>query len=125
MSETMNINELIEARAEVKTSMEALTSSLKDLQASKDNLDYQLIGALEAQGLSRTANKKASVSINTSTVPDVVDWDALWAFIFSTQDSTLLQRRVSSRTYKEFLKMGTEVPGLQPREVKTINFKTL
>jgi len=121
----MNINELIEARSEVKTSMESLTSSLKDLQASKDNLDYQLIGALEAQGLSRTANKEASVSINTSTVPDVVDWDAFYEFIFSTKDTTLLQRRASSTAYKEFLKMGIEVPGLQPREIKRINFKTL
>lgn len=121
----MNINELIEARSEVKTSMEALTNSLKDLQASKDNLDYQLIGALEEQGLSRTANDKASVSINTSTVPNVVDWDAFYEFIFSTKDENLLQRRPSSTAYKEFLKMGIEVPGLEPREVKRINFKTL
>lgn len=121
----MNINELIEARAEVKTSMDDLARQTKILQQAKDELDYELIGALEEQGLARTANDKASVSINTSTVPNVVDWDDLYAHITSTEDFSLLQRRVSSTAYKELLKMGIEVPGLEPREVKRINFKTL
>ena len=121
----MNINELIEERSEVKTSMEALNSDLKSLQAKKDDLDYQLMTKLDEQGLARTANEKASVSINTSTVPDVVDWDALYAHITFTEDFSLLQRRVSSTAYKELLKLGEDIPGLQPREVKRINFRTL
>ena len=121
----MNINELIEARAEVKASMEDVTKQTKILQAAKEDLDYQLIQRLEEQGLARTATDQASVSINTSIVPDVVDWDALYEFIFATKDITLLQRRVSSTTYKELLKLGDDVPGLQPREVKRINFRTL
>jgi hypothetical protein len=119
------LNELIKARAEVKTSMDDLAKQTKILQQAKDELDYNLIQRLEEQGLSRTATDEASVSINTSTVPDVVDWDAFYEFIFSTKDSTLLQRRPSSTAYKEFLKMGIEVPGLQPREVKRINFRNL
>ena len=121
----MNINELIEARAEVKTSLEDVTKQTKILQAAKEDLDYQLIQRLEEQGLARTATDQASVSINTSIVPDVVDWDALYEFIFATKDITLLQRRVSSTTYKELLKLGDNAPGLQPREGKRINFRTL
>ena len=121
----MNINELIEARAEVKTSLEDVTKQTKILQAAKEDLDYQLIQRLEEQGLARTATDKASVSINTSIVPDVVDWDALYAHITFTEDFSLLQRRVSSTAYKELLKLGEDIPGLQPREVKRINFRTL
>lgn len=121
----MNINELIEARSEVKESMDDLAKQTKILQAAKDDLDYQLMTKLDEQGLARTANDKASVSINTSTVPDVVDWDALYAHITSTEDFTLLQRRVSSTAYKELLKLGEDIPGLQPREVRRINFRNL
>ena len=119
------LNELIKARAEIKTSMEDLAQQTKILQQAKDELDYNLIQRLEEQGLSRTATDEASVSINTSTVPNVVDWDAFYEFIFSTKDENLLQRRPSSTGYKELLKMGIEVPGLEPREIKRINFKTL
>ena len=41
---------------------------------------------MDEQGLSRTANDKASVSINQTVVPDVQDWDALYAHITKTQD---------------------------------------
>jgi len=121
----MNINELIESRAEVKDSIEGLNRELKELNKTKDDLDYQLLTQLDEQGLSRTANDKASVSINQTVVPDVQDWDALYAHITETQDFALLQRRVSSTAYKALLKLDQEVPGLQPREIRRINFRTL
>tara|TARA_R110000822_G_scaffold84801_3_gene198916 strand:- start:131 stop:496 length:366 start_codon:yes stop_codon:yes gene_type:complete len=121
----MNINELIEARATVKDAIAGLNAELKEVNKTKDELDYQLLTKLDEQGLSRTANDKASVSINADTVPEVTDWDALYAHIMSNQDFTLLQRRVSSTAYKELLKLEQEVPGLQPREIRRINFRTL
>ena len=121
----MNINELIEARAKVKDAMAGLNSELKELRQTQDDLDYKLMTQLDEQGLSRTANDKASVSINSDTVPDVTDLDALYEHINSTKDYSLLQRRVSSTAYKELLKLGEDVPGLQPREIRRINFRSL
>ena len=121
----MNINELIEARAKVKDAMAGLNSELKELRQTQDDLDYKLMTQLDEQGLSRTANDKASVSINSDTVPDVTNWDALYEHINSTKDYSLLQRRVSSTAYKELLKLGDNVPGLQPREIRRINFRSL
>ena len=121
----MNINELIESRAEVKDSIEGLNRELKELNKTKDDLDYQLLTQLDEQGLSRTANDKASVSINQTVVPDVQDWDALYAHITETQDFALLQRRVSSTAYKELLKLNEAVPGVETREIRRINFRSL
>ena len=99
--------------------------SLAKQSKSKEELDYKLMTKLDEQGLSRTANDRASVSINNDTVPDVTDWDALYEHINSTKDYSLLQRRVSSTAYKELLKLGEEIPGLQPREIRRINFRSL
>lgn len=121
----MNINELIEARAKIKEAIAALNAELKEANKSKEDLDRQLLISLDEQGLSRTANDKASVSINNDTVPDVTDWDALYEHINDTKDYSLLQRRVSSTAYKELLKLGEDVPGLQPREIRRINFRSL
>ena len=121
----MNINELIKERAVVKDAIADLNAQLKEINRTKEELDYQLLTKLDEQGLSRTANGDASVSINQDTVPEVVDWDAFYAYVKATDDFSLLQRRVSSTAYKELRKLGEEVPGLQPREIRRINFRSL
>jgi len=119
------LNDLIAEKKAIKDEMTALNAQLKDLRAQESDVDIALLKKLDAEGLSRTATEVASVSINEETVPDVVDWDAVYAHIISTNDFSLLQRRVSSTAYRELLKLGENVPGLQPREIRRINFRTL
>ena len=121
----MNINELIKARADVKDAIAGLNTELKEINRTKEELDYQLLTKLDEQGLSRTANGDASVSINQDTVPEVTDWDAFYAYVLEQKDFSLLQKRVSSLAYKELLKLGEQIPGLQPREIRKINFRSL
>lgn len=125
MNESSTVTELIEARSENKDSMDALNRQLKELRQTQDQLDVFLLKKMDAEGLSRTANDKASVSINEDTVPEVTDWDDLYKHVTETQDFSLLQRRVSSTAYKELLKLGDAVPGLQPRTVRRVNFRKL
>lgn len=123
--EDMSVNQLINKRASVKGEMDQLNKQIKELRAESDYLDVLLLKKMDAEGVSRTANDAASVSINEDTVPDVTDWDALYEHVTSTQDFSLLQRRVSSTAYKELLKMGENVPGLSPRTVRRVNFRKL
>lgn len=123
--EDMSVNQLINKRASVKGEMDQLNKQIKELRAESDYLDVLLLKKMDAEGVSRTANDAASVSINEDTVPDVIDWDALYEHVTSTQDFSLLQRRVSSTAYKELLKMGENVPGLSPRTVRRVNFRKL
>jgi plasmid maintenance system killer protein len=121
----VSINDLIEKRAEIKRETESLNSRLKELEASRDEIDLALLKKMDAEGLSRTANGSFSVSINEDTVPDVLDWDSVYAHIVATRDFSLIQRRISSTAYKELLKLGEGVPGLQPRTIRKINFRSL
>jgi hypothetical protein len=121
----MNINEVIEKRAAVGAALSATKAIEKEQQKQKADLDYQLQTLLDEQGLSRTANAKFSVSINTDTVAEVKDYDALYAHILKTQDFSLLHKRISNAAFKEILTMGEEVPGLQARDIRRINFRTL
>ncbi len=121
----ININNLIEKRADIKRETEQLNVRLKDLKSAQDEIDLALLKKMDAEGLSRTANGDYSVSINEDTVPDVDDWDALYNHIVLTRDFSLIQRRVSSTAYKELLKLGEGVPGLSPRTIRKINFRSL
>jgi hypothetical protein len=125
MKEEMNVNQLINERADVKSRMDKLNRELKDLRAESDYIDVLLLKKMDAEGMSRTANDSASVSINEDTVPEVTDWDQLYQYVTETQDFSLIQRRVSSTAYKEILKLGDGVPGLQPRTVRRVNFRKL
>jgi hypothetical protein len=125
MKEEMNVNQLINERADVKSRMDKLNRELKDLRAESDYIDVLLLKKMDAEGMSRTANDAASVSINEDTVPEVTDWDQLYQYVTETQDFSLIQRRVSSTAYKEILKLGDGVPGLQPRTVRRVNFRKL
>jgi hypothetical protein len=122
---TVSINDLIERRAEIKRETEQLNNRLKDLKTAQDEIDLALLKKMDAEGLSRTANGDYSVSINEDTVPEVEDWDALYNHVISTRDFSLIQRRVSSTAYKELLKLGEGVPGLSPRTIRKINFRSL
>ena len=125
VDETSNINALIDERASLKAMMDGLNKRLKEFRAALDQVDILLLKKLDDEGLNRTANSIASVSINEDTVPDVSDWDALYAHVIATGDFSLIQRRVSSTAYRELLKMGEAVPGLQPRTIRRINFRSL
>ena len=125
VDETSNINALIDERASIKATMDGLNKRLKEFRAALDQVDILLLKKLDDEGLNRTANSIASVSINEDTVPDVADWDALYAHVIATGDFSLIQRRVSSTAYRELLKMGEAVPGLQPRTIRRINFRSL
>ncbi len=122
---TLSINDLIRKRAAIKDETEKLNSRLKDLKTDQDNIDLALLKKMDAEGLSRTANGDYSVSINEDTVPEVIDWDALYDHVISTRDFSLIQRRISSTAYKELLKLGEGVPGLSPRTIRKINFRSL
>jgi hypothetical protein len=65
------------------------------------------------------------VSINEDTVPEVVNWDSVYEHVVATRDFSLIQRRISSTAYKELLKLGEGVPGLEPRTIRKINFRSL
>ncbi len=119
------IDELIDRKKSIKSQMEKLNSELKGLREQENDIDFELLKKLDAEGLKKTANEVASVSIKEETVPDVHDWDALYAHIISTGDFSLIQRRVSSTAYRELLKLGENVPGLQPRDIRRINFRSL
>ena len=119
------IDELIDRKKSIKSQMEKLNNELKGLREKENNIDLELLKKLDTEGLKKTANEVASVSIKEETVPDVHDWDALYAHIIQTGDFSLIQRRVSSTAYRELLKLGENVPGLQPREIRRINFRSL
>lgn len=125
VNEQSTMNSIIDERALIKAQMDGLNKRLKEFREALDQVDRLLLKKMDDEGLSRTANSLASVSINEDIVPDVTNWDALYEHVQETGDFSLIQRRVSSTAYRELLKLGEQVPGLESRTIRRINFRSL
>lgn len=125
VNEQSTMNSIIDERASLKAQMDGLNKRLKEFREALDQVDRLLLKKMDDEGLNRTANSLASVSINEDIVPDVTNWDKLYEHVQETGDFSLIQRRVSSTAYRELLKLGEQVPGLESRTIRRINFRSL
>ena len=125
VNEQSTMNSIIDERAMIKAQMDGLNKRLKEFREALDQVDRLILRKMDNEGLNRTANSLASVSINEDIVPDVTNWDKLYEHVQETGDFSLIQRRVSSTAYRELLKLGEQVPGLESRTIRRINFRSL
>ena len=121
----MTINDLINARLDIRHKLADLSKQEKALKADQSELDWQLMTKLDDQGLSRTANDTATISISEEVVPEVQDWDELYQYITATGDFSLVQRRMSSTAYRELRGQGDNVPGVADRTIRKLNVRAL
>lgn len=121
----MNLNELMTEKGRLKARLTELRAEEKDLKKADEEIDRQLKSEMDQHGLSRTANDTYSASINIDTVPQVTDWDTLFAYLLETKELSLFQRRLSSAGCKEVWAAGGTIPGVESREIRRINFRTL
>ena len=88
-------------------------------------LEEQIMAQLDEQGLTQSRGSKASVSVTSSVVADVQDWDSFWPYVAKNKFWHLIQRRVSDPSYRELLEQGKKIPGVQPFTKRKLNLRSL
>lgn len=96
-------------------------AELKEIEGRKNEIEKQLMELMDEQKTDKGAGALMSVSITSSIVANVEDWDALWKFILRTKNTQLLQRRVSEPAFREMLEMKGSVPGITPFSKRKLN----
>lgn len=102
-----------------------LEEQAKEVEAKIKEIEAQLFERLDAEGLEKATGSKASISISSSVVADVQDWDALWPYIAKNKLFHMVQRRISDPAYRELLELGKKVPGVQPFTNRRLNLRSL
>ena len=116
---------MIDSMWELREKKRKLEASIKDLEGQMADVESQLMERMESDGVDKMTGKAASVSISTSTVANVEDWDAFLAWIYKTKNGHLLQRRVSDPAWREMVEIKGVVPGTQPFTKKRLNLRAL
>ena len=101
-----------------------LEAAMKDVEGQIADLDAEIMEAMHQSGLEKTATKMGTVSVSTSTVAQVEDWDAFLAYIYKNKYGHLLQRRVGDPAWRELIEQGKKVPGTTGFIKKRLNYRT-
>ena len=88
------------------------------------DLESRLVAVMEDQGIDRTANDRATISVKTETMPSAEDWDQIYKHILATEQFELLHRRLSAQAFREILALGQAVPGVRSTDVVRINYRS-
>lgn len=119
----LNLDQMMARGREIRDQIELIQEDLKKLTEEKDALDASIMERMEEQGITRTGNDFANVSISTTEFANVEDWDALYSFVKEHDAFHLLQRRVASKAALEYKVAGEELPGITFAEKTTLNFR--
>lgn len=87
-------------------------------------LEEQLIQKLDSEGTDKGAGKLGTCSVTSSVVANVVDWDALNAYIKKTGYFHLYQRRVSDPAARELFESKGKIPGVEPFTKRKLNLRS-
>lgn len=119
----VTLADLAQARDNLRTQLKAVQDEEKRLKELMAENELAIIEQLDAQGVTRSGVGPYSMSISTSTVGNVVDWDQVYAYIHENEAFHLLQRRLANAAYAEMLEQGEVLPGVEPFEKRSLNFR--
>lgn len=121
----MTLSDLITRMWELREERRAIAERDKELSREISEIEPQIIALMDEQGVTRTANDRASVAISEDTFPSVQDWDAFYEFIVSTNQPYLQERRPSVSAFRESLAAGINWPGVEAFTKRKINLRTI
>lgn len=109
----------------VREQKRALEEELNKLSAHYTELEQKLIERMQLAGVSKATGKKATVSVQRKTRPQVVDWDEFNRFVRRNNLFHLFERRVAVAAWNELCeKRGRPVPGTVPFVKDTLSLRT-
>jgi hypothetical protein len=120
---TTTLNELALERDNLREAKRELEQQVKALDELLAVNEFNILEAMDAQGVTRTGVGPYSMSVSEQTVGNVQDWDEVYNYIHRTHSWHLLQRRLANAAYKEILDSGQVLEGVEPFVKRSLNFR--
>lgn len=116
------INHLIKLRNEKRT----LESQLKLIEQQYNEAKQDLIQQFKNSSTLSGKTSAGSATYTTRTIANLVDPDAFWAYVFTTQDTSLISHaRPATKACQELQLMNTPVPGVEFIEIPDISLRSV
>lgn len=124
MSEGITTAQMLAEMVDIREEKRKIKAREKDLNERWRALELELLIRLDEQGMEKASVKNVgTASINETVLPQVVDWDAFYAYILENDALFLLQRRPAAAAYRELLESGDTIPGVEPYTQRQIGLR--
>ena len=97
-----SIGAKIDALFALRKKKRAHEESIKELEKNMGTLQAELITQLQAEGITSSRGKKASISISENVVPQVEDWEAFYKYIGRKKYFHLQNSRHNWLNYRKY-----------------------
>lgn len=114
--------DLLDRIVELRGELAEVSEQEKMIKGEIDAIEDELLTRMNDRKTDRLSNDKLTASKTTTVHASVLDWDAVYDFIKTSGDFSLVQKRISETAYRELLAMG-QVPGIIPKEVTKVGFR--
>lgn len=109
----MTLGQAIDKLYEARAARLAKAAEVKELQAAESIAKANVLKMLGETGLAKASGMVATASIQTSDIPIITDWDALYAYIKEKDRFDLLQKRIGVTAWRELYLDGVLVAGTE------------
>lgn len=92
-----------------------------EVEAEEKALKEYIINTLPKSEASGISGAIANVKVVNKMVPQVKDWDALYAYIHKTKSFDLLNRALNKGAVEERYEAGKKVPGVEDFQTTTVS----
>jgi hypothetical protein len=116
---------LIDTMQEIRAKRRDIAAQDAKLSSEFEALQDELIGLMDAEGITKSSGRLASAGISESVKFNIEDWDAFTAYMKKTNQFHLIQRRISDPSVRELVEAKKTVPGLTPFVKRTISLRDL
>jgi hypothetical protein len=116
--------DLIKRLVDIREEKRKIKAREKELNEEWRSLEMEAMVRLDEQGMDKASVKEiGTISIGSTVLPQVVDWDTFGQHIIDNDALYLLQRRPAAAAYRELLESGETVPGVEPYTQRSINLR--
>ena len=113
------IAKLVECRDEKRR----IKEREKELIEEWRTLEMELLVRLDEQGMKKASTNDGTASVTEVVLPQVVDWEAVYAHIQETGDFYLLQKRPAAAAFRELNDSGEAIPGIEAYTKRSISLR--
>lgn len=114
--------DLLWSLREERKSAETIVNEIKEKEAA---VEAHLMNNFDKSGLDGAKGKYGLATIKHSTVADVTDWPAFYAYIQKNKAWELLQKRPAITAIRERWNANKAIPGVAPKEISVLSLTSV
>ena len=117
-------SDVLDEMHDIRTQYRALDEESNALKAQYSELQEELIGLFDADGVDQARTESATASLREEVIARIKDPKAFWTWVGRYKKWYLVQNRISNPSYREEMtKRIVEIPGLESYTKRSISLR--